>query len=131
MQNEVAQAVVEASAVAAAGTSIAGFITSAMVSSFVGNVYQGAVMVTLYPAQFALNTATSVATAATTYVVMAAGRLAIAGTCYVATTAATSAVNGVSYLFKPVAPKNEEWDNADAPLTPLSPGPTPIKQNSF
>lgn len=121
MPNEVAQAAAEASAVATAGAAIAGFITSSMVSSFIGNVYQGAVTATLYPAQLALTTATSVATAATTYVVMAAGRLAIAGTYYVATSAATGAVNGASYLFSTPEKRSIAEDPNCGPLRPRSP----------
>lgn len=101
-----------------------------MISSVVGSGYRAALKTALSPAQLALDVSVSLATAATTWLIMTSLKLAFAGTFYLVKCTAS----GISYLFfQPTMPKyplieerkpNPNWDDCDEVLAlPSTRGP--------
>lgn len=113
--------------------SAAEFATQAIISCAINNGLTAAINSLLMPGQLVLAVATSAATSAATYVIMATAKLAINGTYYIA----KSTINGAHYLlFHPApqipaieAPRDPKdlsntrsaWDLADEPLPEDSP----------
>jgi hypothetical protein len=113
---------------------IAGFVAqtvaqtaaTTMVNSVVSSGYRAAVKTALSPAQLALDVSISLATAATTWLIMTSLKLAFVGTFYLVKCTAS----GISYLlFQPPMPKypliedrkfNPNWDDCDSEVRALT-----------